>query len=941
MRSGAEIGILPGQETAPGPSRNEESGGSKVLRSDGSEGSEDQAAHASGQTTEDDPVYRWTFEFQVPHANEKSDDIREMSVVTDAYPLLKQRWPTIALASQPQQSSEQLSVMAEPQTGEVLTMPTGEPMMPPLQPRAIRTTPTKANHMLNYRANSLTADEIGARYREICPAKFDPRFLTLQADHTPQAEARIEKAVAQLQALLWTLDTSLGTTSNRKKLGEHQHTYSRLEPNFRRLTDILWGSHGGSQFHYTGHRKLKRNPDLQFEDGHGGDWSRDGNDCCPDLVTTLPTAVMTSLQVFRAQAGDALSWKPVSTPIEVRTVDAMDMRSGSLREQDNQVPRLLKYMDLTVRNHPAINRVFGLTISGIYLRLWTADAASFSSSRLYRLDNPKHARQIVEIIAFITQPHSPHFQAWTPTSPLTIRAQIPGSSYQEFQTSQLRISPSFKMLEVRPWLFGSRTIVWATTPISGLEGSIDEDSAHRQEVCKPNSSKQVDAQPNRDGESSSRVPEREGEGTLTRDKKGKRKATEADLSSDTDEELDRPAASRNRRGGPLPVSHPAQVREGDRVVLKATWQYKELKRHEERVLRRLHGDERPGREDLGGLHVEDHIDSNVLRHLPRALGLVDEDRFADWITHENTLHSLSPDPDHAEKTRLHFSVLAVACPLGQRLPAAAKDSSIGLRQYAQILLGGIQSDWFSASKGIHYRDNNPGNLMWKQLATVSDGRSVPDVVGFLVDFGNARILEQARLTFDWMRNTALALSLCADDGRSANPLFQSISSMKAEKIRRDCEEAIAERSRAGTTDNDDVEAREQSAWASDLADWETQALQLKHRYLDDVESLLYLVSYDIWAVHIPNNGQSHTRLDQLAYKQAAWAKQLLPLCRGIVSREWTVMIKDLVVLIDQARFNLRQQQMLPSHMHPIENQCFYDLCERVKQSIPQLPDGVN
>lgn len=454
------------------------------------------------------------------------------------------------------------------------------------------------------------------------------------------------------------------------------------------------------------------------------------------------------------------------------------------------------------------------------------------------------------------------------------------------------------MLEVRPWLFGSRTIVWATTPMSGLEGSENVNSARRQEVCKPNSPKQVDAQPNKDGESSSRVPEREGEGTLTRDKKGKRKATEADLSSDTDEELDRPPASRNRRGGPLPASHEAQLREGDQIVLKGTWQYEELKRHEERVLQRLHGDERPGREGLGGLHVEDHIDSNVLRHLPRALGLVDEDRFADWITHENTLHSLSQDPDHLEKTRLHFAVLAVTCPLGQRLPAVAKGSPIGLRQYAQILLGGIQTDWLSASKGIHYRDNNPGNLMWKQLTTFSDGRSVPDVVGYLVDFGNARILEQARLTSDWMRNTSLALSLCADDGRSANPLFQSISCMKAEKVRRGCEQAIVKRLTAGTPGSAKRKAEQETLWASHIAEWETQALQLKHRYLDDVESLLYLVSYDvsivnaekssslvvalnrtlsstqIWAVHIPTNGESNAQLDQLEYKQAAWKDKL-------------------------------------------------------------------
>lgn len=100
---------------------------------------------------------------------------------------------------------------------------------------------------------------------------------------------------------------------------------------------------------------------------------------------------------------------------------------------------------------------------------------------------------------------------------------------------------------------------------------MNEDSAHRQVMCESGSPKQVNIQPNRNGESFRTTPGHEGEGTLTRDKKGKRKATEADLSSDTDEEVDRPPASRNRRGVPLPASHPAQVREGDRIVLKATW----------------------------------------------------------------------------------------------------------------------------------------------------------------------------------------------------------------------------------------------------------------------------------------------------------------------------------------------------------------------------------
>lgn len=72
--------------------------------------------------------------------------------------------------------------------------------------------------------------------------------------------------------------------------------------------------------------------------------------------------------------------------------------------------------------------------------------------------------------------------------------------------------------------------------------------------------------------------------------------------------------------------------------------------------------------------------------------------------------------------------------------------------------------------------------------------------------------------------------------------------MKAEKIRRDCEQAIAKRLTAGTPGTAKRMAEQETLWASHMVEWETQAVQLKHRYLDDVESLLYLVSYDVSVV---------------------------------------------------------------------------------------------
>ena len=52
---------------------------------------------------------------------------------------------------------------------------------------------------------------------------------------------------------------------------------------------------------------------------------------------------------------------------------------------------------------------------------------------------------------------------------------------------------------------------------------------------------------------------------------------------------------------------------------------------------------------------------------------------------------------------------------------------------------------------------------------------------------------------------------------------------------------------------------------------------------------------------------------------------------------WEQMFVDLVKRIDRARALLQAEEALPAHMHSLENKCFHDLCKRIQEDIPRLP----
>jgi hypothetical protein len=266
------------------------------------------------------------------------------------------------------------------------------------------------------------------------------------------------------------------------------------------------------------------------------------------------------------------------------------------------------------------------------------------------------------------------------------------------------------------------------------------------------------------------------------------------------------------------------------VVVKGLFLPKGVAYHEYRMLILLEGPDTPGSDKLDPRKPRpDSISPSVIERLPRAVGM-----FADYIDLPWRNSKVGDNPvDH-----LGYQSLMTVCSVGERLalkkPIGKMDKSksrpeiSGLRGYGQLLKGVFECLWFAASKGIHYRDLNQGNIMW----TMKDGQ----IIGYLIDFGNARYLNQPRQSnlSRGENNTAL---LCEDDARSATYYFQSVWSMEAKKKEALYQQAVRERGRAKPEFRADEDELVTAAWEA--------VVRATHRYIDDLESALYLISWQV------------------------------------------------------------------------------------------------
>jgi serine/threonine protein kinase len=212
------------------------------------------------------------------------------------------------------------------------------------------------------------------------------------------------------------------------------------------------------------------------------------------------------------------------------------------------------------------------------------------------------------------------------------------------------------------------------------------------------------------------------------------------------------------------------------------------------------------------------------------------------------------DPDQEldwEKDTRHVNLAPWGCyhyplayqdPLPQALYHAEKNT-FGMRGWIQIMRDIVRSLWFAASRGVHHRDMNGGNILYSTQPDVT-------IAGYLVDFGNARILDRPCLPAKYTKAKGCPeMHLLADDSRCANPTFQSLAAMKSngavedyiwslEELE-DCRESIRQAELAENPNDRSLQwKREMLERAErDVPLALNKADKLVHRYIDDLESL--------------------------------------------------------------------------------------------------------
>lgn len=291
---------------------------------------------------EEDPGYGWTFDFQIPKAEERDTDTRGSKTITEDYPLYGRRWGIkLRLKDAPEDirihdtQSESEAVECKVQYNKVR-----------YSKRTTRSAPSAINRLQETESDSETEDGIQAHYRRVGLSMFDPCFFTLKAEHTSEAGRRIELATRKLREMTASSWTLISPTNETWYSNPYlKYTKDVVLPNLALITDILWepDRRHCSRVRYAGRgRHLARNPDLVFEDGHGRIRSEGhGKSYGPDLYTAFTEPGGTSNQVSDLEL---IGWKAIRVPIVVNVREAMDMRSGSWRRKYNQVPRLLQHM---------------------------------------------------------------------------------------------------------------------------------------------------------------------------------------------------------------------------------------------------------------------------------------------------------------------------------------------------------------------------------------------------------------------------------------------------------------------------------------------------------------------------------------------------------------------------------------------------------------------
>lgn len=233
------------------------------------------------------------------------------------------------------------------------------------------------------------------------------------------------------------------------------------------------------------------------------------------------------------------------------------------------------------------------------------------------------------------------------------------------------------------------------------------------------------------------------------------------------------------------------------IVMKCAWLPAYLKDYESSILNHIQKalQESNDRKKYPFLaEAVDFVDPRVIDCIPRSLGAVQDcERVSRSVLPVNGIE----DEDGLEKDEhglmhLELSVLCTTGPHGERVPTK-EGSELSLRNHCEIQRGIIETLLIVSCCNVHYRDLNIGNVLFvvrpirpipnngKQGETRrATGGITGNITGYLIDYGNARILNnrRKRLSLELKDPDGVNARLCLDDARSINAYFVSTRMLK-------------------------------------------------------------------------------------------------------------------------------------------------------------------
>jgi hypothetical protein len=274
------------------------------------------------------------------------------------------------------------------------------------------------------------------------------------------------------------------------------------------------------------------------------------------------------------------------------------------------------------------------------------------------------------------------------------------------------------------------------------------------------------------------------------------------------------------------------------IAIKCAWLPPYLEHYESKILQHVHDALRctdPNKYPFLA-KARGKVDPRVIELIPKPLGkLRDCMRMTREVAHAFGDEDEAVDP---EGSPIHFvlSVLVTTSPHGERVPTEATELS--LCHHYKILRNAAETLWILSCCDVHYRDINLGNILFEMTWI---GRKMM-VTGFLIDYGNARILNQRRKQTG--RTEGQDVDLCLDDARSINAYF--ISTHMAETLRQKerydkCVNSIKVTEK--TTASAEIKNASLATLNENREKLHAQMKTRKHRYIDDLESLIYTFCY--------------------------------------------------------------------------------------------------